>query len=730
MMTTLPQHNASKASYTQAIDPTAKRARRLLAACLLDIPARVSLMTEAGDAKYRDIAKPTRDELRELARDHLAGRRTIAATLATDGMAIAGCRDYDAGGEPALLAALQSDQARGIASFAFLLDQGDHPGGHVWRLYDRPAPARDIAADLATLPGERGELYPSGNAIRLPFGYHRRKRTRGMLLLQDGRRFDLEQPAQLDAGILAVLDLPRNDAPPAAPESYRHSTGSGATFDPDNWQNVPDGAALLAMARYRSLFQFRPQLATQSRGERVIINGDDSDSMQVAVLIANLITTCRKGCKPGEGAPPPEEIRAIALAMKDRLRPDYDLAAYKADVDRLMWKYKPASYAPEPTRSIGQPTTPAASPAMEPAQHKPEPKRKPGRPAGSRQTRKESLVRLLAAIEPDADGRRCYRVDDLAAQLHACRRTVSSLLADLAADGTLRRGQMGGPGGLPYVIWDANNYQAEPPATSESLPESAPIWDASDSTTAGITTPQTATENTDAIGSTHAAPYSPTAGAAAGDGEPITLAGIIAAALDSPAAQLPRCRWPVVRALAGEHFPDARPEVVRGLYAEELERRHVRNIRTANGLRARLRDREARIDAARAEGNARLANHWRMIARVIREELATRPPVPQRKRRKIVEALPDPRKAGEQRRLDLEATAAAALDQLRGDLALNRTHKAASGPALRPPATVEGGDAGQAGNSARCVPPIQADGIPDAWSMIERLKARRAVVAA
>ena len=60
-----------------------------------------------------------------------------------------------------------------------------------------PNTSSDIRAQLRTIPRSRkGEDYPSGNPVRLPFGYHKLKRTRGVLVLQDGRRFRLDNPEQ------------------------------------------------------------------------------------------------------------------------------------------------------------------------------------------------------------------------------------------------------------------------------------------------------------------------------------------------------------------------------------------------------------------------------------------------------------------------------------------------------------------------------------------------------
>lgn len=362
----------SNQSYTQA-------ARRLLGAVLTDIPRRVAVMKAAGERKYQDLdERPDRETLRKLALDHLEGKRTIAVTLADDaGLARAGCRDYDAGGEAALLAALDADAARGIVSFAFLLAGGDHSGGHLWRLYAQPAPARDIRADLRRLPGEKGELYPDNNPIRLPFGYHRRKRTRGILVLQDGRRFDLDTSAGLRDGLAAVLALPRNAPPEPAAAADDRVTGDawGAHYKPELWERRRDGAALWHSGRVKAgaACGYRPQLAALLRSERVTLprdgEPDDSNSSQVATLVWNLIGLNF----------PEDEIRAIADYLHPQLRPNRSKEHYRAHVDAEIAKCIATfrNYNPQPTRIVAGRPAGDAQPqpaALPPAQHKAAPK--------------------------------------------------------------------------------------------------------------------------------------------------------------------------------------------------------------------------------------------------------------------------------------------------------------------------------------------------------------------
>lgn len=138
--------------------------------------------------------------------------RAAAGTLGVLGTARSGCKDYDDASEAEIVAALAA-ATKDITAAAFLLlgATGEHSGRHLWTLYDRDYPESDIRAQLGTIPRSRkGEDYPSGNPVRLPFGYHKLKRTRGVLVLQDGRRFALDEPDQLIAGIDTFVSLPRN----------------------------------------------------------------------------------------------------------------------------------------------------------------------------------------------------------------------------------------------------------------------------------------------------------------------------------------------------------------------------------------------------------------------------------------------------------------------------------------------------------------------------------------
>lgn len=328
---------------------------RLYRALFAVSPPRASLMTNHGQPKYRDAPKGHTFSPADIA-DHLDGARTGGSLRATNDTARVGCRDYDAGGAAVVEQALHAAQQAGIVAFGIVVEGTDneHTGGHVWAFHQADAPAADIRAQLGTLPGAKGEVYPSGNAIRLPGGYHRTTRTFGTLLLQDGRCFDLNDAAQRTAGLRAMLALPRNAAPPSAPVGARGSTGGAfGVSRSEDWQHLPDGARLMASPRYRAIFAARRQLATLQRGERVTLYRDgapdDTGSAQVAALVFNLITSQRKGEKPGVGAPPEAEIRAVALHWKKALRDNRSDAHYRAQIDYEIARYRPATYAPEAT---------------------------------------------------------------------------------------------------------------------------------------------------------------------------------------------------------------------------------------------------------------------------------------------------------------------------------------------------------------------------------------------
>jgi hypothetical protein len=225
-------------------------------------PLKRAPMTEQGKSKYITEAQPLSDD--DLLA-HLGGTCTYAAPLiGTDGLCCATVLDIDQGGQEAVAAALNAAGNKGLTAFAFVQDKPDdlsnHQGGHVWILFSEPHEPellRKLSAELlkmAQLP--TGEIYPSGANIRLPFGYHTRKHSRGRLLLQDGRSFDLDHESDLSAGILAVCSLPKNEPPAVSRELVANASGYANLLqmhDIQPWTTCPGlpiEAELLQDAKY------------------------------------------------------------------------------------------------------------------------------------------------------------------------------------------------------------------------------------------------------------------------------------------------------------------------------------------------------------------------------------------------------------------------------------------------------------------------------------------------
>lgn len=405
-------------------------------------PKRCATMCLNGDRKYSDAPKNHRFSIEDL-RDHLRGDeqrggRTWATTLADkNGMALAGVRDYDSGGKEVLVDALASAAKNNVTAFAIHMPgsgiDADHDGGHVWVFYSKPVPAKDIRSQLCNFTPGKGEIYPSGNAVRLPLGFHRRKGTRGTLILQDSREFYLDQPHQFVSGLRAILALRLNAAPPEATTSISVSGGSfGDAYDVQAWQgrSKANGELLMASGRYKYLFSKYEQLAKLSCGERVVLPRegglDDSGSVQVAVLVWNLIRAKREGRALGDGAPPESEIRDIALYWKDMLRDNRSDEHYRAHVDYEITKYRPTTYRPESTLSIA--TTLAARPT---AFSTPKTRGR-GRPIGSQGTQR--LARLDILCDLLIEGTDVQRID-LARATSVSTRQIGNDLHTLQSTG-------------------------------------------------------------------------------------------------------------------------------------------------------------------------------------------------------------------------------------------------------------------------------------------------------
>lgn len=240
------------------------------------------------------------------------------------------------------------------------------------------------------------------------------------------------------AGPVALDTLARAALPGGLPELRSAAfVGDGRErcasklHDPALWANLPDGAELMRTARYQALFTRRPQLAALAMGKRIALPTKygirDSGSEQVAVLVSNLLTTSRPGpdgtIVPGLGAPPEEEIRAVALYWRETLRPG--CPNYEIDIDRLITEYRPVNYAPEPTTSAMSATAAPALRLLEEPRHK-------GRPAGQRSEQADRLLSLLA----DRVGQ-VVNTGDLARKLSVTDRMVREYLSDLRTAGVL-----------------------------------------------------------------------------------------------------------------------------------------------------------------------------------------------------------------------------------------------------------------------------------------------------
>jgi hypothetical protein len=385
-------------------------------------PRRASRMTSRRDhdRKYSDIDAYS-FTVEHLAA-HLAGTATYAATLGAAGAAWAGCKDYDSADEAEILAALDQAQQKGIAAAAIVMPgrAGEHTGGHLWVFYDRPYAESDIRAQLRTIRRlGKGEDYPSGNPIRLPFGYHQIKKTRGILILQDRRRFNLD--TQLAAGINALLSLPRNGKPQPAPAGDARISGAawGDTYKPEQWENLPDGGALWHSAYIAAAAgQRRPDLAKLLCGERVTIikkddTRDDSDSAQVAALAYNLLSA--DVCKP--------QARAIADHLYTQIRPSKTREHYRAHFDVELERYTPKHYRPKEIRFLG-PATSATPQPLPPAEYRPEPK---SRARKDRPQQVAGAAGYLAWLRTQVDaqsGSVMLSQAQCAARLGCCVRTI------------------------------------------------------------------------------------------------------------------------------------------------------------------------------------------------------------------------------------------------------------------------------------------------------------------
>lgn len=183
---------------------------------------RYARMNPKGDsAKYTTIHEPLADE--QIAA-HILGRSTYAAiVIGADGLTSAACIELDADSLQGAGRVLAAAQTRQIVAFSIAVKgAGNHDGSHTWLLFAervKPANAAHLARQIAAAAGYAdAEIWPKGNAIRLPFGVHTHTQKRGRLLLQSGEVYDLDEADQLSMGAAAVAGLPLNSAPPEPPK--------------------------------------------------------------------------------------------------------------------------------------------------------------------------------------------------------------------------------------------------------------------------------------------------------------------------------------------------------------------------------------------------------------------------------------------------------------------------------------------------------------------------------
>lgn len=176
-------------------------------------PLAFAKMNSPGaEAKYTKIYRPLSNHLIRL---HLRGDMTLAVCLVNPaGLARAAVLDIDAGGQAALLSALEKARARRLVAFAQSSATAEHDGGHVWLLFDAwqaPDRFRLLADMLAHEAGIQAESYPTRKAIRLPLGVHRWTGKRGVLFLPDGMTLDLDRSEQaVKTAIRSLKTLPQN----------------------------------------------------------------------------------------------------------------------------------------------------------------------------------------------------------------------------------------------------------------------------------------------------------------------------------------------------------------------------------------------------------------------------------------------------------------------------------------------------------------------------------------
>lgn len=152
---------------------------------------------------------------------HIRGSATYAITLiGGDGLARAWAVDVDTGGPDAVRAYVEALIVAGLPCIGIAVrGSGVHDGGHIWGRHAAPVRPEDArrqirtALEAASLPA--GEIWPSGQNIRAPFGRHTHSGLRGTLIRAGVADVSLDTNAGLATGIAALRDLPPSPPPPA-----------------------------------------------------------------------------------------------------------------------------------------------------------------------------------------------------------------------------------------------------------------------------------------------------------------------------------------------------------------------------------------------------------------------------------------------------------------------------------------------------------------------------------
>lgn len=193
---------------------------------------------------------------REIA-SHLEGRATFAAPLiGKDGFTREVALDIDDGGEDAVKIGLQIAADVGLTAYGLISEAGEggHNGGHIrMPLSDVAAPerARLLAEQLRVALVQRTalaentiEVYPTQKGLRLPFGVHTYTGKRGILLLQDGTRLDLDaaEPLATITQALTLIEALSPTHPDRLPALLPKPIEKGPVSPPDGLQR-PKGAS-------------------------------------------------------------------------------------------------------------------------------------------------------------------------------------------------------------------------------------------------------------------------------------------------------------------------------------------------------------------------------------------------------------------------------------------------------------------------------------------------------